>query len=315
MGATHATAYRDNGAVVAAICDVDEQRGNSLAAAFGADAFTDAETMLDAVRLQALSICTPPVDHVSVALAAVRRGIPILVEKPLAESLEAADVIRGAVEASGVPCMVGFCHRFHEPVLQIKRLLDAGEIGAPVFFRNRFAYQFEDVEQSWFSNPRIAGGGTLMDTSVHSIDLYRFLIGEIAQVTVQVGTQTVGLPVEDNSILLVNGPTGVPGVIEASWTTPIGESVLTIYGTKGNLMVNYGLGDFGVAFIHREGEEGPTEIPRTGLDRFTVEVAHFLGSTRRGQQPTPGVGDGFRTLEIIDAAYKQVGKPSPVTGA
>jgi len=87
--------------------------------------------------------------------------------------------------------MTGFCHRFHEPVLQIKELLQRGEIGAPVQFRSRFAYRFENVERSWFSDPAVAGGGTVMDTSVHSLDLYRFLIGEITHVAAQL---TMALP-------------------------------------------------------------------------------------------------------------------------
>ena len=300
---SHAAGYRAAGARVLAVCDVDQERARSFAAELEAQPYGEVEEMLESVRPAAVSVCTPPAAHLEPALAVIRRGIPLLCEKPLADSLAAARAIEAEARAGGVSCMVGFCHRFHEPVLQIREILQAGEIGDPVLFRNRFAYRFEGVERSWFSNPQISGGGTLMDTSVHSLDLYRFLIGEITRVAAQLTTLTPGLTVEDNSVLLVNGPHGVPGVIEASWTTPVGENVLSIFGTDGCLMVDYEAGDFGVARVRRAGESSWRDLPRTDHDRFGAEIAHFIASVRAGRKPSPDAGDGVRVLEIVDAAY------------
>jgi predicted dehydrogenase len=146
-----------------------------------------------------------------------------------------------------------------------------------------------------------------MDTSVHSLDLYRFLIGEITHVAAQLTAHTPGLGVEDNSVLLVNGPAGVPGIVEASWTTPVGDSVLMIYGTKGNLLVDYGAGAFGVAYIQRAGEAAPAEIPRSGQDRFATEIAHFAGCVAGGEAPSPSLRDGLRIMQVIDTAYRVAG--------
>ncbi len=303
MGRTHATAYANAGATVVAVCDVDEERAHAFAAEVGAEAYTSVEEMLDTARPAVVSVCTPPAQHVAPAQAVARRGLPLLCEKPLADSLDAAEAIARAAREGGAPSMVGYCHRFHEPVLQIKELLDAGEIGEPVLFRNRFAYQFVGVEQTWFADRAVSGGGTVMDTSVHSLDLYRFLIGEITHVAAQLTTATPGLDVEDNSVLLVGGPAGVPGIVEASWTTPVGESHLTIYGTRGNVSVDYGAGDFGVAAVQRAGEATPARLPRSGHDRFTAEVRHFLECIAAGRTPSPGLDDGVRTLQIIAAAY------------
>ena len=304
IGRTHAGAYAEAGARVAAVCDVDRDRAASLAAELQAAAYTDVDMMLDEVRPTVVSVCTPPAAHTAPACAAARRGIPILCEKPLAESVPAAESILAATRAGGSPCMVGFCHRFHEPVVQIRELLAAGEIGEPVLFRNRFAFHFAGVEKTWFSDPGVSGGGTLMDTSVHSLDLYRFLIGEITQVGAQLQTRTPGLRVEDNSVLLVNGPSGVPGIVEASWTTPVGDSMLVIYGTRGNLTVDYDAGDFGVARIWRAEEVAAAELPRSGWNRFTEEIRHFISAATAGQAPSPGGEDGLRVLKIVEAAYR-----------
>lgn len=303
MGSQHVAAYRQAGAEVVAVCDVDGERAGRLGDTIGARPYTDVRTMLAEVDVSAISICTPPSQHLEPALVAAGHGIALLIEKPLANSLPAARQIADAIRANNVPCMVGFCHRFHEPVVQIKERLVAGQIGKPVLFRNRFAYRFEGVENSWFSDPDVAGGGTLMDTSVHSIDLYRFLIGDIDTVAAEVDTVTPGLRVEDNSVLLVNGGGSVPGIIEASWTTPMGRSELIIFGTEGNLIVNYGLGDFGLAFVETP-EMGLIEIERTGANRFTLEISHFLRSVNRGTAISPNVDDGLRTLEVIEEAYR-----------
>ena len=154
IGRTHAAAYAAAGARVVALCDVDHARAESLAAELRAAAYTDVDKMLDEVRPTVASVCTPPARHVAPARAAARRGIPFLCEKPLAESVPAAEAILAAARAGGAPCMVGFCHRFHEPVVQIKELLDAGQIGDPVLFRNRFAFHFRFLERCNFLRSR-----------------------------------------------------------------------------------------------------------------------------------------------------------------
>lgn len=310
MGSQHVTAYRQVGAEVVGICDVDVERARRLGDAVNAPDYRDVESMLSDAGPDAISVCTPPSQHLEPALAAAERRVALLIEKPLAHSLSAARQIADAVRANNALCMVGFCHRFHEPVVQIKGRLAAGDIGKPVLFRNRFAYRFEGVESSWFSDPAIAGGGTLMDTSVHSIDLYRFLIGTIDTVAAQLGTVTPGLSVEDNSVLLVNSDGGVPGVIEASWTTPVGRSELIIFGTDGNLIVDYGLDDFGLAFMETP-EMGRIQIERTGTDRFVSEIGHFLRAVNGEAEASPNVEDGLRTLEVIEAAYRSADRSMP----
>lgn len=314
MGATHVRAYQQAGAEVVAICDVDAARAEILAGAAGAQSFTDIDAMLTEAHPAAVSVCTPPAQHVAPALAAAERRIALLIEKPLANALAPAREIAATIHASGIVCMAGFCHRFHGPVLELKQRLDAGAIGRPVFFRNRFAYRFEGVQHTWFADPAVAGGGTLMDTSVHSLDLYRFLIGDIDHVSAQLSTVTPGLPVEDNSALLVNGPDRIPGIIEASWTTPAGNSELIIFGTEGNLGVDYEQGDFGVAFVERP-DESRVMLERTGENRFVAEISHFLAAVQGRAKPSANVDDGLRTLEVIEAAYRSAdrdGQNEPV---
>jgi predicted dehydrogenase len=303
MGRIHAAAYRAAGASVVAVCDVDASLAGALAAACQAAAYTSLERMLDETRPRVVSICTPPVAHLAAAQAAARRRIPFLCEKPLAATLPAAEAIVAAARDAGVACMTGFCHRFHEPVLQVKALLHRQEIGEPVLFRSRFAYRFEAVERSWFADRAVGGGGTVMDTSVHSLDLYRFLFGEITAVAAQLTTHTPGLAVEDTSVLLVNGPAAVPGIIEASWTTPVGASELVIFGTRGTLTVDYTAGDFGVARLQRADELAATELRRSRHDRFAAEIASFLSRVGAGREPTPDGHDGLRAMQVIAAAY------------
>jgi predicted dehydrogenase len=150
---------------------------------------------------------------------------------------------------------------------------------------------------------RSCRGGTVLDTSVHSLDLYWFLLGEITTVAAQLTTRTPGIAVEDTSVLLVNGLAAVPGVIEASWTTPVGASELVIFGTRGTLAVDYTAGDFGAARVLRADEPAATVLRRSSHDRFAAEIASLLSSVTAGREPTPNGLDGLRVMQVIGAAY------------
>src|SRR5205807_7388205 len=131
----------------------------------------------------AVDICTPPAFHAPVALAAIERGLPVISEKPLARNPIEARAVVEAARGHGVPLMTAFCHRFHEPIVRVRRLIDEGSLGRVVMFRNRFGAKFPNIAERWFSKAEVAGGGVLMDTSIHSVDLFRPLVGEVRNVT------------------------------------------------------------------------------------------------------------------------------------
>ena len=301
---THVRAYAANGAAVTAIADVDFERARERAEEAGARAYLDFREMLDAEQVDAVSVCTPPNAHSDAALLALSKGLPVLCEKPLARSVAEGRVIADAVERAAVPFQIGLCHRFHSTVLRMKQLIESGALGTPVAIRNRFATRIPDIRRSWFVNRDVAGGGVILDNGVHSIDLFRFLCGEVVSVVAQRSTTISGLEVEDTAALALTSDRGIVGTIELSWATPGSDNAITIYFSEGQATVDYNSQE--IRYRRAEQTDWTTE-GESAPDRFTREVAHFLECVRNGSAPSPGIADGLRALEVIEQAYASAG--------
>jgi predicted dehydrogenase len=203
-----------------------------------------------------------------------------------------------AAEGSGTLLMTAFCHRFHPPVVAVRALIDNGTLGRILMFRNRFGTRFAGVEDRWFSDRETAGGGTLMDTAIHSVDLFRHLVGEVKSATGAVHSFNPAIrQVEDSGAMLLTAEDGAIGVIEASWMTPWSANVVELYGERGAAVIDYNTGETRFS--------GPAEIDFTDIDgdRFVEELRHFAAAVR-GETPLRVTGhDGLRAVEIIHEAY------------
>jgi len=301
IGAVHARSWGQvAGARLTAACDADVER----AAALGVPAFTDLAALLDAVEVDAVDVCTPPHLHAPLAGAALAHGLAVLCEKPLARDPAEAAGLVAAAEAAGCFMMTAFCHRFEPGVECVRGLLDSGTLGRPLMFRNRFGTRFAGVEDRWFSRAEIAGGGALMDTSVHSVDLFRHLVGEVTEVRAAVRAfhpEIAARPgVEDSAVLLLGAEGGALGVIEASWMTPWSANVVELYCERGAAVIDYDSGET------RYRLEGDAEWRRPELpagDRFVEELRHFTAVLREGVPPRVTGRDGLRAVEVIHQAY------------
>ena len=299
IGSVHISRWaKIEGATIVAACDVDEAKAAGVE---GARPYSDFTAMLENEQLDAVDICTPPGLHAPPAVAALRRGIPVMCEKPLARTPDEAREIVDAAEASGTPLLTGFCHRFHEPIEIAANLIRSGELGRVLMFRNRFATRFAGVEDRWFSKRDIAGGGALMDTSIHSVDLFRHLVGEVATARAALATFSPKIQdVEDSAALTVVAPTGAIGVIECSWATPYSINDLEVYGESGAVIVDYDRGEV----RYRTDNSGEWVTPEhKGQDRFEEELRHFTAVVRGEAEPRVTGRDGLRALEVLYEAY------------
>lgn len=312
IGRTHLNSYRNNGIAPVALADAIPASAEAAAKEYGGRPYGDYREMLAEADLDALSVCTPPTSHREVSVVALEAGVAVLCEKPMTASVEDAEALEGAVERTGTLFMPGHCHRFQPHVERLRRLIDEGELGVPRMFRFRVGFSFPGVEDRWFSDPEVAGGGILLDTHVHTVDAFRYLIGEVEQVTGLTSTMDTplgpALRVEDSAIVAVRSPEGVLGVMEASWRTAPGEVQLTVYGTGGRATVDYqtselrvrGVGDSQSRLV--EVEEG---------NRFDREIAHFLACVRGDRSPRLTVRDGALAIRILAAAYSSQGVSIP----
>jgi predicted dehydrogenase len=302
MGATHAASYsRDGRARVTATTDVNGASAQALAESCGAQAYADVETMLAESKLDAISICTPPAFHCQQAVAALKAGVHVLCEKPFAPTVGEAQRMVDASRSSGALLMPAFCHRFHPPVVALKRLVTSGRLGRVTMFRNRFSGEFRGVEKTWFVRRELSGGGVLVDTCSHSVDLFRFLVGEVASAAALTSRHLEGIDTEDTGAILLKSEDGAIGTLEASWLTPVGTAIIEIYGTEGKAVLDYSTGT--LSWRVRADADWTTETPESDTDRFTAEVQHFLDAVLGKSKLALTCEDGLRSVEILTRAY------------
>jgi len=305
-GQQHAAACKAiKGCKLIAVVDPQKELSGKVASQSGGNAYGSLEELLKKDIPEIVVVCTPPSSHRKIVETSLKKGVRNIVsEKPLAHNLTDARAIQKAAKSASAEFMTAFCHRFVEPVIQMRKIIKAGKLGDIVFFRNQFSANFEGVQNRWFSNPEISGGGCLIDTSVHSIDLFRFLCGEVKNVSARTFSRMPGIKVEDTSCLLVQNEKGCIGVIEASWNVGVGQAYLEVCGTKGRIIYEY----WGQFRMKLAGDKDWSILPvrRDISHRFEDELRNFIGVIEGKKSEGPGVDDGVRANEIIDATFRSV---------
>lgn len=312
IGRTHLRAYAQAGTPAVAVTDTDTGRATTAAERHHLVAYPDLTTMLAEADLDALSVCTPPATHLPVVLDALSAGVAVLCEKPMATTEDDCREMIAAAQKSDVLLTVGFCHRFQAEIEAIRAATLDGRIGTVLSFHNRFAGHLHDVEHRWFSDPAVAGGGVLVDTCVHSVDLFRYLVGEVADVRAVTATtaSTLGpaLQVEDTAALSLRSSSGELGVIEASWRTRPPEATVSLHGTDGTLHFDYQA----QTLTYRSPDGTTTPVAVEPADRFTRQAAHFVRCVQGTDRPRVTAQDGAAAVAILAAAYRSAG-PLPPT--
>ena len=213
-----------------AICDSNSDSAKNVAHKFHIPKFyTDYKEMIEAEELEAVVIAVPTAFHKDVAVHCLRKNLNTFVEKPIADTLEAAQEIIDAAKQTGKLLMVGHVERFNPAVTKIKELIDSGELGD--------LYLVNTV-RAGPSPKRLLGKreGVLVDLAVHDADIINYLVGDIKQVFSQL---IVSGKQEIYAKALFKMDKGLIGSSEFSWVSPRKRREIEIYGVKGILRGNY----------------------------------------------------------------------------
>lgn len=301
IAGAHAGGWKSCDAEITAVYDIDQARARSFAEQFGGEVKSDLAALLDC-DLDAVSITTPPSAHADCAVEALRRNIHVLLEKPFALDLAGAERIMRALENSDAKLMTAFRHRFLPANQQIKSMIDSGALGRIIFFFNRFYSNNPSFASDWHSDPAIAGGGAVMDVAAHSIDLFRYFFGDVADKKIHCARHFGGA-VEDTAMIQLQSVSGVIGEIAVGWAAGVGSDTVEIVGSCGTVVYDYK--NIDELKILRPGCGGAEIIrfPRTW--GFPEQIQAFRDAIVNDTAAAVSAEDGLINLQDIFELYNK----------
>lgn len=299
----HLNGWKKNGVEIVAVADVNPEAAKSFVEmASCGKVFADANAMLQSGEVDTISICTPPCAHGEVAVAALGKGIHVLCEKPMTDTVEAAKGVCRAAEGSDAVFMTAFRHRFLPAVLKMKEILDEGKIGPAVLFSNIFCGPAFGMKDRWFTKKKIAGGGCIFDTNSHSVDLFRFIVGEVSSQTALMHRHFEGTDVEDAGTLVVKAENGALGSMSSSFVAGTGKAFIGIIGQKGEIFYDYSDADkIKLKLTGKSDWEIIQTMPSNG---WAEQIAHFMKAVKGECKVSCTCRDGLRAVEIIQSVYR-----------
>jgi len=298
-------------------CDLDGTRAADLASRVpGCQATTDADAVLRDPAVDAVIVSTLNASLAPLSLAAVRAGKHVLVEKP--GGLRAGQLREVQAEAArtGTRVRLGYNHRFHPGLQKARELVDSGALGPLMFLRGRYGHGGrKGYDREWRADPNLSGGGELIDQGVHLIDIAGWFLGEFTAADGHCATYFWDMPVDDNAFLSLRTAAGQTAWLHASCTEWKNLFSLEIYGRDGKIAIDGLGGSYGperLVFYKMLPQMGP---PETTVWEFpaadgswALETNAFIDDIRLGRDPSPGLREGIRTLEIVEQIYRQGGK-------
>jgi len=298
----------------------------------------DAQAVIDDPDVDAIVIVTPTTTHHDLVRATLATGKPLLCEKPLATSFDVVRAMCADVATSGRTAQVGFHSRFHPLINELVRLVETEELGAPMGYtlRDDQYWPTGDVvpgHSSWRSRREHAGGGALLEHSIHSADILSWLFGPASHVYAR--TRNVfGYDVEDTAVCTIEHAAGTVGTLISIFNGVRGreERRLEVFFERGAVEVttDFLVGAREDGFLIQRPDQEPERLDvaalrerafaEAGIERrdffvYLYPAARaFVRSAVEEQPASPGFADALAAHALVDAAYRSAasGSAEPV---
>ncbi|MCD7907618.1 MAG: Gfo/Idh/MocA family oxidoreductase [Clostridium sp.] len=334
VGDFHAKAFEAlENSEFTAVCDNNIERARAFADRYGVKAYDDIEAMIRECKLDVVSVCTPHPLHANPAVAAADCGCNVLIEKPLASSLEDCDRIIEAGDRNHVTIGTMVQRRFYRPCMRIHQAIEDGKIGRPVLgmvtmlgWRDKNYYDSDPWRGSWKGE----GGGVMVNQAPHQIDLLQWYMGDVDEIYgVWKNLNHPYIEVEDTAVAVIkfkNG--GVGNIVVSNSQNPALFGKVHVFGENGA-----GVGvqtDGGAMFV--AGMSSITEAPYNDLwtvageenmletwkkedtDFFNSvdsmyyyhreQIRDFVDAVQKGEKPLVDAREGRKTVEIFTGIYR-----------
>ncbi|GAB6880693.1 Gfo/Idh/MocA family oxidoreductase [Halorubrum gandharaense] len=327
IGHHHATRLQERGANLVGGMDIDVDARERFHEEFGVHAYESEGDLYEAC--DAVLVTTPNRFHEEYAVSALEAGLDVLLEKPLAHTLESAERIAGAAREADGFCMVGFNNRFADPVQVIKHYQNEGRFGETTHVEaNYVRRRGVPGRGSWFTSKGVSGGGALIDIGVHAIDLALYFLDHPEVVEVSGETRSEfggrddyayvhmwgddagpeGFDVDDSASAFIRDADGNTVSLEVAWATnrPTNDEFV-IRGTEAGATFDRGEDEL---TIHEAAVDGghhlsDAEIETRETDSHAAEQGVFLEAVAAGEAPSINTVEEALTVQrVIDAIYR-----------
>ena len=298
---------------VTCVWDKDEAIAKEWAEEYGVPYETDLEAVLSRDDVDGVLVTSNATEHREIFIAAANHKKHIFTEKVLAYTLEDAYAIKDAIERNGIKFCISFNRLAIKQLAYAKTLIDNGMLGAPVQFRCMCGHAqgiTNELPEYWY-DPKVTGGGAMIDLGFNSAYLARYIMGEMESVSSSFSYDTIHKKVEDHASCNVRFKSGAMGVIEATFVSPlISVFELAVYGTKGAYYARFGGNT--TAELHLLGEPNKVlsldEIPNS----LKSPVLTWIDAcVKGGSDKDYGIDAAIDRVKYMIAAYesdKQDGK-------
>lgn len=222
-----------------AVADARAELAQAVGERRGVPAFADIDAVFESCEVDAVLVAVPPHLHEELSIRALERGAHVLCEKPFA--MDEASALRMLAAAEGAGRLLTMSAKFrHVPdVIEAKARLDAGSIGRVVLLRQSF-FASVPMAERWNSDVTQSGGGVWIDNGTHSVDLLRYLCGEITWVQAHATPAVQELEVEDGIRVVAGFDCGASALVDLSWSVPpTSPYFLEIHGSLGSLLLGW----------------------------------------------------------------------------
>ena len=297
---------------LAAIAD-DEARGREAVARFGGEFYGDYRDLLARDDIPAVIVTSATAHHREMVLAAAAAGKHVLCEKPLATRYADAQAMIRACRERGVKLQTAFPMRFSPPAIALRDLVRQGAVGTPLAV---MATNPGRLPPGWFSDPELAGGGAVMDHTVHCADMLRWIFDEdVVSVYAEVDTRIhPGLPSDDVAVLMLRLESGIVASLDPSWSRP------KTWPTWGGLTMDV-VGDRGVISLDAFSQN--LELVEDRGERISLVpwggggdpglIRSFVDAVRNDTAPLVSGEDGLHAMAVALCAYESAKRREAVS--
>lgn len=319
----HAEGYVHNlqraaGVETVGFSDPDRERGRRFSEAFGLRWFERHEDLL-AEGLDGVLVCSENAGRRELVEMAAERAVHVLCEKPIETNLADAEAMRDACRRHGVRFMTAFPMRFDASIRSARDAVERGELGELHAVNGINHSEIPAHHRAWFADRELAGGGAVMDHTVHLTDLLRWFTGsEISEVYAEIGNpfRPGTVDVETAGLVTVGLANGVFASIDCSWSRPPsyprwGHLKMDLVGERGVLSVDAFAQALTAYAYPAEGDRNP-EWLNWGGDPNQAMIDEFVASIREDREPSVGWRDGFESLRVALACYASAERGEPV---